>query len=74
VSDSQFEGQGAGSVLLQWGLDKAESEQLPVYLESTLESSSFYEKRGFKQVAEMNVALDECETWIYHEVGLLWEP
>jgi allophanate hydrolase len=41
------QGRGAGTLLLQWGLSRAEKERLPVYLESTLSASSLYRKHGF---------------------------
>lgn len=39
-----------GSVLLQWGMDKADLEQppLPTVLESSKAGRPLYEKRGFK--------------------------
>lgn len=46
-TDPKYQGQGAATMLIRWGLERAEKEGVPVYLESTLNAVSLYEKLGF---------------------------
>lgn len=46
-------GRGAGSALLKWGLDRADADGLPTYLDSTPPGKALYEKAGFKVVKEL---------------------
>ena len=45
------QGHGIGRHLLRWGQDLAQRENLPLYLESTLEAVGFYEKGRFKRLS-----------------------
>lgn len=49
-SDPKHRGRGAGSALMQWGLQHADKINLPVYLESSPDAHKFYEKHGFTDV------------------------
>ncbi|EPE32537.1 Amidase signature (AS) enzyme [Glarea lozoyensis ATCC 20868] len=42
-----FQRRGAATILLEWGLSRAEKENVPVYLESTLSAASIYRRHGF---------------------------
>lgn len=44
------QGRGAGRLLLEWGLNKADKEGLTVYLDATAAGRTMYEKRGFSLV------------------------
>ncbi|KAF1841122.1 uncharacterized protein K460DRAFT_371114 [Cucurbitaria berberidis CBS 394.84] len=44
------QGRGAGRLLLDWGLNKADKEGLVTYLAATSTARPIYEKRGFKLV------------------------
>lgn len=44
------QGRGAGTLLLDWGLKKADDEGLATYLDATSIARPIYEKRGFKLV------------------------
>jgi GNAT superfamily N-acetyltransferase len=74
ITDAEYQGQGAGTSLLDWGLEKARNEQMPIHLESTIESMDSYTKRGFRKVADIEISLHAGKDELYHEVGLLWEP
>ncbi|KAF2112305.1 hypothetical protein BDV96DRAFT_649106 [Lophiotrema nucula] len=50
ATDPKHQGRGAGSLLLQWGTQRADKAQLPSYLESTEAGRRTYLKAGFKQV------------------------
>jgi GNAT superfamily N-acetyltransferase len=57
ATDPVHQGHGAASLLLKWGCQKSDQERVVSYLESTVETVSFYEKHGF-------VALDSLlVTW-----------
>lgn len=50
---------------------------MPVYLESTLEAVTMYEKLGFKQIDEFEMTIpkrDGSGTQTYREVCMLWRP
>lgn len=42
------QGRGAGKILLDWGIKKADDEQLVTYLDATQVARPIYEKRGFE--------------------------
>lgn len=44
------QGRGAAKLLLAWGLNKADTEDLVTYLDATSTGRPVYEKRGFKLV------------------------
>lgn len=44
----EHQGRGAGKMLLDWGLKKADDEQLMTYLDGTQVAKPIYEKRGFE--------------------------
>lgn len=56
----KFQGKGAGSMLLQWGLQKADEKGVEAYLESSPEGLSLYRRFGFREV-------DHLDTWIENE-------
>lgn len=43
-----YHGRGIGSMLLKWGLDRADQEGLETYLSASPSGRPLYEKRGFK--------------------------
>jgi len=45
---------GAGSMLIQWGLDYADGKELTVYLEASEETRLLYEKFGFQVFSEFS--------------------
>jgi ribosomal protein S18 acetylase RimI-like enzyme len=60
VVDPEYQSQGIGWALLQWGLDQADSHSPPleVYTESTEAGRRLYEKGGLKVVG-WNVVKDD---------------
>jgi ribosomal protein S18 acetylase RimI-like enzyme len=60
----QHQGQGWGSTLLRHGLARAQSLQLPTYLETTNQRNlAFYQQHGFKLVGQRPVARDGPMVW-----------
>ncbi|KAF1850857.1 acyl-CoA N-acyltransferase [Cucurbitaria berberidis CBS 394.84] len=49
-TDPEFQGRGAGGMLVDWGSKKADELGLPVYLESSIKGHRFYQKHGFEDV------------------------
>ncbi|USP79035.1 glycoside hydrolase family 92 protein [Curvularia clavata] len=49
-TDPEFQGRGAGSLLLDWGKKKADELGLPIYLESSTAGHRLYQKHGFEDV------------------------
>lgn len=50
----EYQGRGAGSMLVGWGADLADREGLPTHLEATPFGKGLYEKYGFANMAEVH--------------------
>ncbi|KAF4460330.1 gnat family [Fusarium albosuccineum] len=48
----EFMRQGAASLLIRWGLDKADAAGQPCFLEATVKGKGLYEKFGYRTVGE----------------------
>ncbi|KAL1871101.1 hypothetical protein Daus18300_004846 [Diaporthe australafricana] len=48
VTKGRYQGQGAGGMLMAWGVDKADEEGVECYLDATPEGKKLYERFGFK--------------------------
>ncbi|KAF9776760.1 hypothetical protein IL306_005024 [Fusarium sp. DS 682] len=51
-TNETWQGKGAGSLLLRWGVERADGDGLPCFLEATPKGKPLYEKLGFKVKAE----------------------
>ncbi|EPE30171.1 Acyl-CoA N-acyltransferases (Nat) [Glarea lozoyensis ATCC 20868] len=51
----EWQGKGAGSKMLKWGLGKADEEGLEAYLEASPAGKRLYEKMGFKEIGRLVV-------------------
>ena len=56
----KYQRQGAGSMLLQYGCDRADEQGCEAFLEAAPEALRLYHKFGFETAAQM-------KTWIQHE-------
>ncbi|KAI7715111.1 hypothetical protein KC353_g6337, partial [Hortaea werneckii] len=56
----QYRGRGAGSMMINWGLERADQDNVEAYLEASPEAVSLYEKLGFENVAS-------TDTWIQND-------
>jgi GNAT superfamily N-acetyltransferase len=56
-TDPKEGGRGAGRALLQWGMQKADDLELPIYLESSPSAHGFYKKFGFEDVEILELDL-----------------
>lgn len=52
-TEPKHQGRGAGSMLIQWGLDIANKLRLPAYLESSPAGHKLYQKYGFQDIGEL---------------------
>ncbi|EAW13555.1 putative GNAT family acetyltransferase [Aspergillus clavatus NRRL 1] len=60
--------QGIGRSLVEWGLEKARQEELPVGLEASAKGTSLYEQLGFRTVNEVQLMPGITMT------AMLWVP
>ncbi|KAL5313868.1 hypothetical protein ACEPPN_018291 [Leptodophora sp. 'Broadleaf-Isolate-01'] len=74
----EHQGRGVGSMLSKWGVEKANVDNLPVYLESTIAASSLYRRLGFVALDGLSMVLPgngpDGGKNIYEEVGMLKTP
>ncbi|KAF2231435.1 acyl-CoA N-acyltransferase [Viridothelium virens] len=66
----KYRRRGIGSLLLNWGLEKAREEGVPAVLEATPAGVALYEKTGFKPVLEVGPE----DTPEYFLTIMIWEP
>jgi len=60
ATDPKYQGQGTGSQLMRWGLERADQEGFEAYLEASPDAVRLYEHFGFREVAR-------TDTWIENE-------
>lgn len=47
ATDPLYARQGAGSLMMAWGVDQCKKQNVPAYFDSTVEAVPFYEKTEF---------------------------
>jgi predicted N-acetyltransferase YhbS len=57
-TDPPHERRGAASLLIRWGLEHCRGDNVPAYLESTVEAGPLYERHGFKAVENLSMVLE----------------
>ena len=76
--DPKFQNHGAGSMVIEWGKKLCQKDDVPIYVESTVEAEKFYRKRGFERKEAIKWDLDEVykkgESIIYQEVCYIFKP
>ena len=50
-----YQKNGAGSLLLKWGLSQAAKERVPAYLEAMVDALHLYRTHGFREVGRQAV-------------------
>jgi hypothetical protein len=53
VTRTSQRGRGAAGMLIRWGMEQAEKEGVPAYLEAGVTGKPIYERLGFKQVGDL---------------------
>ncbi|KAL1625065.1 hypothetical protein SLS56_007573 [Neofusicoccum ribis] len=56
VTNPDYQGKGMGAALVRWGMEQAEMDGVPVYLEATPTGRILYTKLGFEKVDEFDVS------------------
>ena len=76
ATDPQHERRGAASLLVKWALDRCKRDDVPAYLESTLNAGLFYQRHGFESVKKLSMALDgvgkDGASIVYEEMCLIF--
>ena len=57
-TDPSHQRRGAASLLLQWGLMHCEKDNVPAYLEGTVDAGPLYERHGFQAAKTISMALN----------------
>jgi predicted N-acetyltransferase YhbS len=60
ISRADWRRQGAGGMLLQWGIQQAAKDGAPAYLEAVPSAVSTYERHGFEHIQDTKV---DCCDW-----------
>ena len=73
----RFQRQGAGSMLLQYGCERADEQGFEAFLEAAPDALSLYQKFGFRTAAAMHTLI-KCEQFpegdVYTETFMIREP
>jgi GNAT superfamily N-acetyltransferase len=77
-TDPRWRGRGAASSLTRLVQEKADSDGLPVYLESTMNAVELYRGLGFVPLDGFRMAIPKrgstLPSELYEEVCMLWLP
>jgi len=71
-----YQRRGVGGLLMNWGLEKAREERVPVVLEATPNGLGLYLKKGFREIGEcvLPSCTAEKERGVLVEMGELRMP
>lgn len=77
-TDPPHQRHGCGSLLLQRGLDRSNSDSFPAYLESTIDAGPLYERSRFKAAETLWMVLDgtgkDGAAVVYEEMFFIFRP
>ncbi|KAL9069691.1 MAG: hypothetical protein Q9161_005392 [Pseudevernia consocians] len=75
-TDPLHERRGAASLSLQWGIQHCIHDNIPAYLESTVDAGPLYERHGFAAAEKISMVLKgtENESVNYEEVCFVFRP
>lgn len=78
ATDREYERQGAASLLVKWGLEHCNKEQVSAALESTMDAVLFYKKLGFVDEGKISMKLNgvgtKGESVLYEESLFVFRP
>ena len=66
ATDPAFQGKGAGSLMMKWGLDQADTQNTEAFLEASPDAVPLYERAGFREAGRVDTFIDNervKETW-----------
>ncbi|EXJ71788.1 uncharacterized protein A1O5_05598 [Cladophialophora psammophila CBS 110553] len=70
----KYQRQGAASLLLDWGLERADDRGLAAYVESAPAALRLYEKYGFKEVCKLPLEMSPWKEGEYLNVCMVRQP
>lgn len=76
-TDPSHERRGAASMMVRWGLEQCRQNNVPGYLESTLDAAPFYEKMGFSKSGHISLKYrleDQGRNEVYDELAFVYHP
>ncbi|KAI0478144.1 putative GNAT family acetyltransferase [Xylaria cf. heliscus] len=76
-TDPSHERRGAASMMVRWGLEKCNKDNVLGYLESTLDAVPFYEKMGFVKSGQISLKYqigDQNRYEVYDEFAFVYHP
>ncbi|TRX88301.1 hypothetical protein FHL15_010805 [Xylaria flabelliformis] len=76
-TDPLHRGRGAASMMVRWGLEQCRKDNVPGYLESTLEAVHFYRRMGFtvsRQISLRYRLEDRDRYEMYEEIACVYSP
>ncbi|PGH26821.1 hypothetical protein AJ80_01398 [Polytolypa hystricis UAMH7299] len=71
-TDPKHERRGAASLLLKWGIERSNAENVPIALEGTKNAALFYEHHGFKAEKHISIVLNGFRN--YEETCYVFRP
>ena len=72
VVDRGWQRRGVGTMLLRWGVDRADEERWAAYLNSTEDAKALYERFGFRSMSES--VFEELNMRSYHMLRAVSNP
>jgi len=73
--DPKYQRQGIGSLLLEWGAKKADELKARIWITSTPQAVSTYERNGWKVIERHEIALEKYGgQGVYNRAWMLREP
>lgn len=58
-TNPKYQKQGAASMLVAWGCERADDNHLPTYVEATPIAQGVYTRHGFVKVDQLRMSLDK---------------
>ena len=70
----KYQKQGAASLLVQRGVEKADDFNIPAYLEATTDGKGVYMKHGFEEVEKFKLELAPWKEGEFFNVCMIRQP
>ena len=71
-----YQGQGAGSQMMRWGLEQADAQGVEAYLEASPDAVRLYERFGFREAGRLDTLINNervRKTW-YRNLFMVRQP
>ncbi|GLA73536.1 hypothetical protein AtubIFM55763_004461 [Aspergillus tubingensis] len=69
ITHPDYRRQGAASMLIQWGCDRADQDGIPIWVDSSQEGARIYERFGFRDVSVSGVTPTGAMSMLRDPVG-----